>query len=55
MQNFFTSGSDHPALILPMTHDPVLVALSLLVAVVTSLVALYTVGQSEQSSHQRMA
>ena len=41
MQNFFTSGTDDAALILPMTHDPVLVVLSLLVAVLTSLVALY--------------
>ncbi|WP_341929975.1 MHYT domain-containing protein, partial [Methyloversatilis discipulorum] len=55
MQNFFTSGTDDAALILPMTHDPALVALSLLVAVLTSLVALYTVGRSEQTPHQRMA
>lgn len=55
MQNFFTSGTDDAALILPMTHDPALVALSLLVAVLTSIVALHTVSQSEQTPDQRMA
>jgi PAS domain S-box-containing protein len=54
MPNFFTTGNDDGALILPMSHDPMLVALSLLVAIFTSLVALYTVGQSEQSPNRRM-
>ncbi len=55
MQNFFTSGFESSSLLMSTSHEPWLVVLSVAVAVFTSMVSLYTVGQAEQARDPRMA
>lgn len=55
MPNFFTSGLEAPTALMSTSHEPWLVALSIAVAVLSSMVSLYTVGQVEQARDPRMA